>query len=151
MINLHSNEYSQEFHCYPFAVKLDRCAGSCNTLNEVLNRIVFKMITGKNELMNCKCKFYGQKCNSDQWWSSSKYRCDCKKRHVCEKDYIWNPSTCRYENGKCLASTIDDSTITCDKIVESYDEQKNFNEKKATCETQISIFHLYFCSLPLHY
>ena len=28
LINLHPNEYSQEFHYYPFAVKLDRCAGS---------------------------------------------------------------------------------------------------------------------------
>ena len=25
IINLHPNEYSQEFHYYPFAVKLDRC------------------------------------------------------------------------------------------------------------------------------
>ena len=25
LINLHPNEYSQEFHYYPFAVKLDRC------------------------------------------------------------------------------------------------------------------------------
>ena len=24
LINLHSDEYIQEFHCYPFAVKLDR-------------------------------------------------------------------------------------------------------------------------------
>ena len=36
-INLHSNEYSQEFHYYPFAVKLDRCAGSSNTFNELSN------------------------------------------------------------------------------------------------------------------
>ena len=32
LINLHPNEYSQECHYYPFAVKLNRCAGSCNTL-----------------------------------------------------------------------------------------------------------------------
>ena len=25
LINLHPNEYSQEFHYYPFAVKLDMC------------------------------------------------------------------------------------------------------------------------------
>ena len=36
---------------------------------------------------------------------------------------------------------MDDSLITCDKIIESYDEEtktvpKNFNEKKATCKTQ---------------
>ena len=32
LINLHPNECSQEFHYYPFAVKLDRCVRSCNTL-----------------------------------------------------------------------------------------------------------------------
>ena len=32
LINLHPNEYSQELHYYPFAVKLDRCVGSCNNL-----------------------------------------------------------------------------------------------------------------------
>ena len=61
LINLHPNEYSQEFHYYPFAVKLDRCAGSCNTINDLsnkacvpnktkdLNLSVFNLITGINE------------------------------------------------------------------------------------------------------
>ena len=31
-INLHPNEYSQEFHYYSFSVKLNRFVGSCNTL-----------------------------------------------------------------------------------------------------------------------
>ena len=39
LINLHSNEYSQEFHYYPFAVKLDRCFGSCDTLNDLCNNV----------------------------------------------------------------------------------------------------------------
>ena len=38
LINLHPNEYSQEFHYYPFAVKLDRCVGSYSTLNDLSNR-----------------------------------------------------------------------------------------------------------------
>ena len=37
-IYLHPNEYSQEFHYHPFAIKLDRCAGSCNTLNDLSNK-----------------------------------------------------------------------------------------------------------------
>ena len=28
LINLHTNKYNQEFHYYPFAVKLDGCVGS---------------------------------------------------------------------------------------------------------------------------
>ena len=39
LINLHPNEYSQELRYYPFAVKLDRCVGSCNTLNDLPNKI----------------------------------------------------------------------------------------------------------------
>ena len=38
LINLHPNKYSQEFHYYPFAVKIDRCVGSCNTLNDLPNK-----------------------------------------------------------------------------------------------------------------
>ena len=34
LINFHPNKYSQKFHYYPFAFKLDRCVGSCNTLND---------------------------------------------------------------------------------------------------------------------
>ena len=59
-INLHPNEYSQEFHYYPFLVNLDRCVGSFNTLNDLSNKVcvsnktedltlsVFSMITGIN-------------------------------------------------------------------------------------------------------
>ena len=60
VITLHHNEFSQEFHYYPFVVKLDRCVGTCNTLNnlsdkvciqnitEDLNLSVFSMIAGIN-------------------------------------------------------------------------------------------------------
>ena len=80
LINLHPNEYSQELHCYPFAVKLDRCVGGCNTLNDLSNKVcvqnekkdlnihVFNVITGINESKvltkhiscKCKCKFHGK-------------------------------------------------------------------------------------------
>ena len=80
LINLHFNEYSQEFHYYQLAVKWDRCVGSCSTLNDLsnkvcipnktegLNLIVFNMITGINESKTltkhisskCKCKFDGK-------------------------------------------------------------------------------------------
>ena len=39
LINLHPNEYSQEFQYYPFLIKLDRCVGSCNTLNDLSNKV----------------------------------------------------------------------------------------------------------------
>ena len=38
-----------------------------------------------------------KKCNSE-WWNNDKCQCECKTRHLHEKDYIWNPSTCNSEN-----------------------------------------------------
>ena len=49
--NLHPNEYSQEFRYCPFTVKLDRCVGSCNTLNDLSNKIC---IQNKTEDLNFK-------------------------------------------------------------------------------------------------
>ena len=37
--NLQCNKYSQEFHYYPFAVKLDRYVGSCNNINYLSNKV----------------------------------------------------------------------------------------------------------------
>ena len=34
-VNLHPNEYSQDFHYYPISVKLDKCVERCNTPNDL--------------------------------------------------------------------------------------------------------------------
>ena len=164
LISLHSNEYSQEFHYYPSAVKLDRCVGSCKTLNDLSNKVcllnktedlnlsVLNMITGISELktltklISCKCKraFDGRKCNSDQWWNYDKYHCECKQHHRCEKD-VFNPATYNYENGKYLVNVVDDSAIICDEIIDADADansnyETNFNENKSTCWVFISLF-----------
>ena len=73
IINLHLNEYNHELHYYPFVVKLDKFVGSCNTFNDLSNRVsvlsntedlnihVSNVITGKNEsnilTKDISCKF----------------------------------------------------------------------------------------------
>ena len=69
----------------------------------------------KNISCKCKCKFDGRKCISYQKWNNDKCWCECKKHNICEKDYIWNPATYTYKNGKYLTSIIDNSVITCDQ------------------------------------
>ena len=48
-INFHPNEYSQDFHYYPFTVKWDECARSCNNLNDLSNKVC---IPNKTEDLN---------------------------------------------------------------------------------------------------
>ena len=62
LINLHSSRSSQEFHYDPFVVNLERCAGNCNSLNDLsikvcvpnktedLNLSVLNIIIGINKL-----------------------------------------------------------------------------------------------------
>ena len=98
LTNLHPHEYTQECYYYPFAVKLDRCVRSYNTMSDLSNKVcvpnktedlnisVFNMVRWTNELKiltkhiscKCKCRFDGKnnldgKCNSDQWWSNDKW------------------------------------------------------------------------------
>ena len=42
-----------------------------------------------------------------------------KKVYVCEKDCAWNPATKHCENGKYLASIMDDSAIICDEVIDA--------------------------------
>ena len=61
LMNLHPIEYSPKFQYCPLAVKLDRCGGTCNTVNDLSNKVCvpnktddlnihdFNTITGKNE------------------------------------------------------------------------------------------------------
>ena len=124
----------------------------CNLSNKVcipketedLNLCIFNRITGINESKTltkhlsceCKCRFDGKKCNLNQWQNNDKCRCECScmwKR--------WNPSKCLCENGKYLASIIDDSTIIWNEVIKSNEEEirtisTNFNEKEVTCKTQ---------------
>ena len=108
LTNLHPNEYSQKFHYYPFVVKPDRCAESCNNINDLsnkecvsnktedLNLSVFNMITGitewktliKHISCKCKCKLDETKCMSNQCRNKNKCPCEFKKHHICEKDYV---------------------------------------------------------------
>ena len=39
LINLNPNEYSQKFNYFLFVTKLDRYAGSCNTINNLSNKV----------------------------------------------------------------------------------------------------------------
>ena len=75
----------------------------------------------KHRSSEYKCKFDWTKFNLDQWWDKDKCWCECKKRYVCENDYVWNPSTCYCENGKYLTSIMDNSAIICDEVIEAYE------------------------------
>ena len=72
----------------------------------------------KHMSCKCKCKFDGRKYN----WNNDKCQCECKNPKVnnaYNKDYILNPATCSFKNGKYVGSIIDDLLITWDEIIDT--------------------------------
>ena len=101
-------------------VKLDRCAGSCNTINDLSNKEYFP---NKTKDLNLSVFNIMMKFNSNQWWNIDECQCECKKHHICEKDHVWNPATCSCKNEKDLVSMINE--ILCDKIIDA--KETNFS------------------------
>ena len=87
---------------YPFMISLDKCNGSCNTVDDLstkacvpsktkdVNVKVSNMITNRNKAktlvikqISCdfKCNFNGTTCKSNQTWSNETCQCECYNYH----------------------------------------------------------------------
>ena len=84
---------------YPFSIKVNKCSGNCNDINDPyakicvpdivkkLNVRIFNLLTRTNETRHikwhkkCKCICRLDKiiCNNKQKWNKDKCRCECKK------------------------------------------------------------------------
>ena len=103
---------------YPYNVLVNKCSGSCNTLEDPMARLcvpnIIKNVNIKvnnflmrlNETHNvlwhesckCVCLLNSSVCNNKQIWNSDTCRHDCNEDFAgiinCTKAYMWNPSTC---------------------------------------------------------
>ena len=112
------NEGIGEALFYPYNVLVNKCSGSCDTLDNpmakmcvpnIINRInmkVYNFLMRLNETRNvlwhesckCVCKLNSSACNNKQIWNSDTCRCDCNEDFAgivsCTEGYTWNPSIC---------------------------------------------------------
>ena len=152
---------------YPFNIKVNKCSGDCNNINDPMAKLcipdivkdmnikIFKLLARNNETRKivwhetckCVCRLTSAICNDRQEWNENKFRCECKEdlvsKLVCDKGYMWNPSTCFYEcdrycetgqhldykNCVCRKKIIDDLIEQCTSIVDM-DIKNNTLSKK---------------------
>ena len=116
IINLNTNEPM----FYPYSININRCKGSCNTINDPYaktcvpdqikdaNVKVFNLISRTNETRHikwhrtckCRCRLDASIYNNKQRWNDDKCRCECKElidKGMCDEGFIWNPSNCDCE------------------------------------------------------
>ena len=112
------NEGIGEALFYLYNVLVNKCSGSCNTLDNPMSKIcipkfvknvnmqVYNFLMRLNETRNilwhesCKyvCKLSSSLCNNKQIWNDDTCRCDCNEdfagRISCANGCMWDPSTC---------------------------------------------------------
>ena len=112
------NEGVSEALFYPYNVLVNRCSGSCNTLDDPMTKLcvpniikrinmkVYNFLMRLNETRNVLwhesykfvCRLNSSVCNNKQIWNSGTCRCDGNEDFAgiinCTKGYMWNPSTC---------------------------------------------------------
>ena len=118
-----TNINSDEPALYPYSVKINKCSGSCNNINDPyaklrvpdvvknINVKVFNLVSRTNETRHiklhetykCKCRLDASVCNNERHWNKDKCRCEYKKlidKDRCDKGFVWNPSNCNCEFDK---------------------------------------------------
>ena len=110
---------SNDLLFYPYSIKVNKCSGSCNKINDPypklcipdivqnLNVKVFNLISMTNKTRHitckCKCRLDSSVCNNKQHWNKDKCKCEWKElidKGVFDKGFIWNPSNCECECDK---------------------------------------------------
>ena len=91
------NEGVGEALFYPYNVLVNKCSGSCNTLDDPMRKLcvpniikrvnikVYNFLTRLNETRNilrhesckCVCRLNSSVCNSKKIWNSDTCKCDC--------------------------------------------------------------------------
>ena len=136
IININSNNPM----FYPFSIKVNKCNGNCNNINDPYARIcvpdivknlnvkVFNLMSRTNETRHikwhkkgkCICRSNKIICNNKQKWNKDKCRCECRElidKDVCNKGYPCNPSNCEFECDKSydVGEYLDYSDCKCKK------------------------------------
>ena len=144
------NKNANEPVFYPLSIKVNKCSGDCNTINDPMAKLcvpvvikglnvkVFNMMARINETRKvvwhetckCVCRLTSAICNDKQDWNANKCVCECKEdlvsKLVCYKGYMWNPSTCMCECDKLceVGQYLDYKNCACrKKLIDDLIEQ----------------------------
>ena len=164
IININNNEPV----FYPFSIKVNKCSGSCNNINDpyaklcvpdivkninikVFHLMLFSSQTRHiewHETCKCKCRLDVSVCNNKQRWNEDKCRCEFREelsdKERCDKEFDWSPSKCKCECDKScdIGEYLDYKNRKCrKKIVGELSEEcsKNIDENEMVYNETLNV------------
>ena len=128
---------------YPYSIKVNKCSGSCGSINNPYAKIfspniiknisvkVFNLMQRENETKQiishetckCVCRLTSAVCNTKQIWNEDKCRYECREdlidKMVYDKGFSWNPSNCDCECDKScgIGEYLDYKSCVCRKTL----------------------------------
>ena len=124
----------KQYMAYPYKIRVNRCVGSCNDINnphskvcipDITKNVTVKMfdlikLTNKtkqvifHESCRCICRLDPIVYNNKQRWNKNKCRCECLINKKCDDDFVWNISNCELSTKKAAKLT----TEECEEIID---------------------------------
>ena len=106
---------------YPFSIKVNKCSGNCNSINDPYARICVPDVIKDLNVKVFNLMSRTNKTRFIEWHEKwNKCRCECKgliDKGVCDKGYTWNPSNRKCESNKScdVGEYLDYSDCKCRK------------------------------------
>ena len=125
---------------YPYSIRVNRCKGSCNTINDRYDKIcvpdkiknknvkVFNLMSRTNETRHikwhktckCKCRLDASVFNNKQRWNEDKCSYEFKElidKGMCDKGFIWNPNNyeCECDKSCDVGEYLDSKIVSVEK------------------------------------
>ena len=126
---------------YPYKIKVNKCVGSCNDINnqhskvcipDITKNVTIKMFdlmiltnTTKqvrfHESCKCVCKINSSVYSKKQKFNKLKCSCECLINKKCQNEFVWNYSNCEFEYKKASKLIVEKE---CEELVDDISQNK---------------------------
>ena len=81
---------------YPFSIRVNKCSGNCNNINDPYAKLCFPDVVRNMNLKVSNLMSWSNQTKQIKWYENCK--CECKlNSSACNNKHKWNKDKCRCE------------------------------------------------------
>ena len=105
--------FDNDYMTFPYTVKVDKCAGSCNDVENSYFKVCLPDSVKRRFHGTCKysCLLDKKVCKNKQQWNKEKCRCECSEIKECGNNSFWNVVNCRCVLKKAAKLIVEEDNV----------------------------------------